>query len=230
MDFDDDGCIQRIGGRLRNALVADLVMACEDREEGNRHLRWSSNDQHEWTRHLARQLGMRANYVRADDHDTLMVVVAELERILRTPALLRSHSEPDTIAQTATKHINADQAERMLVAGPTSWRQAAAEAPPGRIREVAERSLASALTGLFGRWSGWDVVGLGERWRELEADEKAEAARVAAELRQRVVPKPKRVGDKLIPPPPAIYPSAEELGRLKDGRGILGHYDVPGDH
>jgi hypothetical protein len=235
MDFDEDGFIRRISPRLRNALVADKVAGCDDAEEGDRHLLRTSSDCSEWTAHLARQLGMGEHLYLPDDvHATLMVVIGELDRVLRDPALLRSTTEPREIAEAATRHLGAEEAEAMLLLGPESWRRDAEDQPSSTLRARANRALSSALARLFQQWDEWDVVRLVERWHEAQAlrTEKIRKEKIKAEeerRRRRVAAmKPKRVRGKLIPPPPSVVEcAAAKAGRIKERRPSLPYYEPP---
>jgi len=160
----------RISSRLRNALVADLVESEQDVSEVDRLLT-QRMDEGDWTDHLARQLGFRSTHGVANVHDTLMVLIPELDRLLRTWPLPVDGKAVATLAREATKSLTPLEAYATLLVGPGAWHSSlrlacSFEGLGGHFREAIERGLRSTLSDLLRRWNRWDIPRMRERWQE----------------------------------------------------------------
>ena len=207
----------RVSGRLKNALISDLVLD-DLGPEGDALLRTQFADNFEATEHLARQLAMDDHRAAASDVHTTLLFILE-----QTDDLLRSWPPPTTpetcrpLADAAVKHLSADETYRMLLAGPGKWRtgkigaECTVGALPAQLKRLLGRALESALSELFTEWVNNDILQLGTRWRKLaEAEKEAERQRQAAVLeasraaRRRPSPEEReanRIGAIFTPPP-----------------------------
>ena len=219
----------RIGGRLKNALMADLVVDA-DLDEGDRLLlKGVGNSEHDWTDHLGRQLGLETRYYReagiAGIHDTLMVLIPELDRMLQQWPPATDNGACSVLARAATQGLSDLEVYATLLAGSTAWRHSTVGADcrvenlASHLRTTIERALAADLSQMLQRWVAWDVLRLRDRGQhaKLQADtaeaerkvKQRERARHAAEAA------PKRTR---IPPPPDI----------SSAKRLAGYYQPPG--
>ena len=183
----------RISRRLKDALVADLVFDDLD-EEGGRWLRQPIGDEYEWTMDLGRQLGMTHTHGPGGIHDTLMLMIPEIDNMLRAwpPPQMPEALQP--LTHEATKNLSAIELYATLLAGPGRWRRrtitCTIENLPRQLQPTLERELATELSRVFTKWVNWDIPRLKERRQELrkaaEEDAAAEAsARASRSLRTR---------------------------------------------
>src|SRR6266511_284978 len=112
----------RLSPRLRNALVADLVEKAVPDEVD----RWllARLPEHEWVEHLARQLGFRTTDGPGGIHDTLMLCIPELDRMLREWPLPSDGKASYALARAATKSLTSLESYATLLVGPGKWRRA----------------------------------------------------------------------------------------------------------
>lgn len=212
-------------GRMKNALVADLVKeAGTDKLRVDRLLRQRMGP-HEWTENLARQLGVTDEDDAWTLHDTLMVLVPELDRLLKNWPLPESHETCTLWARSATRSLGPVELVATLEAGPPSWRHGSIEGCrldnlAAHLQPALERGLATSLASLLGRWNEWEVHKLVDAWRdaqarERDAERKAAEERVAEQQRLAELRKTKR-----IPPPPKRPPAKPadlEAARRRQG-------------
>ncbi len=177
----------RISGRLKNALVADLVM--EDLgPEGDHWLVEPLGDEFEWTEHLARQLGMERTWGPGGIHDTLMVVLDQVDHLLREAWPPRHDlGVCKEIAHEATKHVSPTALLATLLSGPVSWRRAKVEGGcrvdrlGTQLQPLLEKALATDLHRVLEKWVEWDIRQLRERrQRALDAAKAAQREEQAA--------------------------------------------------
>ena len=171
---------ERITRRLRDALVADLVLGELD-EEGEYWLT-AKLEPRDWTHHLARQLGIDRTDGPGGIHDTLLVIVREIDRLIGS---LRPTDEVEEIckdlAHEATKNLQPLEVYATLLAGPSRWRQKKIEAGckianlPGQLRPILERELANELRRVLGEWAKLDFRKLGEQREQAIKAARAEA-------------------------------------------------------
>jgi hypothetical protein len=176
----------RISPRLRDALVADLVMEDLDPDgDGAYWLTVALKHEEEWTEHLARQLGFSRTDGPSDLHQTLLLIVRELDDMLRHwPPPHEDSSTCRKLAHDATKSLTPLELYATFLAGPTHWRAKKVDACkidklPAQLQPILERALAAELSRVLGQWVKWDTRKLKERRRE--AIKAAEAARAEAE-------------------------------------------------
>lgn len=199
----------RISSRLKNALIADRVAEADPVLADRLLLNGVSNDERDWTEHLGRQLGMPTTYVPyAGVHDTLLVLLPELDRLLSEWPLNPDSKVCTTLARVATKSLHDVEVYATLLAGPPAWRH-----PPvgadcrierlgAHLRETLARVLAAELSRMLQRWSDWDVRGLREhRQAAKEREAKLEASRQAPQATTHGATSAPR---KRIPPPPSL--------------------------
>lgn len=208
----------RISGRLKNALIADLVVEADTVGADRLLLGGVSNDEHDWTSHLGRQLGMPTTYVpHGGVHDTLMVLIPELDILLQNWPLNTDSRTCTTLARAATKSLNDVEVYATLLAGPPSWRRSPVGADckveklAAHLSETLERALASGLSQMLQKWSEWDVRGLRGRWQ----DAKDRGTKLEAERRAVTRAQPRSTtpaGRKRIPPPPNVDRAKELQG------------------
>jgi hypothetical protein len=204
----------RISGRMKNALVADLVMKDLDQAK-DRLLTEPLNEPSDWTFHLARQLKVSETSDLGDIRETLKMLVLAIDPLLRTWSLPLTVDDCRPLAQEVTKGLRAIEIYATLLAGPGDWRRGkipeatTIAALPMHLRPLLEKGLASELSRVFTSWVTWDVRQLRERW--IEAVKAAEAEKVAdaiAERRERKRPTPSEIaarradnaGSTFIPP------------------------------
>jgi len=170
-DMESPRSDERITRRLRDALVADLVVRELD-EEGEYWLT-AKLEPRDWTRHLARQLGIAGTDGPGGIHDTLLVIVREVDRLI---GRLRPTDELEEVckelAHEATKNLQPLEVYATLLAGPSRWRQKKIEAGcrvaslSGQLRPILERELANELRRVLGEWAKLDFRKLGEQREE----------------------------------------------------------------
>ncbi len=161
----------RLSPRLRNALVADLIQDA-DPAEGDRLIlaKW---DEHEATDHLARQLGFRV-LCDGDLHDTLAVLLPEIDRLLRQWPLPKDGKACSALVKVATKSLAPIEVYAALLSGPSTWRRQTLRADctvsglEKQLLMILQRGLSSRLNEMFGRWDAWDVRQLRDRWEEAK--------------------------------------------------------------
>lgn len=171
----------RISRRLKDALVADLVM--EDLgEQGDRWLVLPLRDEHEWTEHFARQLGMQATYESGGIHDTLLVIIGQVDEVIRTWPPRQDIRVCRELTHEATKHLTPIELLATLLAGPPNWRRmkietgCTVERLASHLQPMLEKLLAAELKRVLGQWVQWDVPKLRERRKEaLNAAQSARA-------------------------------------------------------
>jgi hypothetical protein len=157
--------------RLRAALVADLVMNDVD-ERGDVWLSEPLREEHEWTEHFGRQLGITWMYGDGGVHDTLMLILPEVDRLIRTWPPTRDLKVCRELAHEATKHLSAVELVGTLLAGPSSWRQAKVESGcrvdrlRNHLQPMLEKLLAAELHRVLDQWERWDIRELKSRRRE----------------------------------------------------------------
>src|SRR5665213_2343896 len=99
----------RVSGRLKNALISDLVLD-DLGPEGDALLRTQFADNFEATEHLARQLAMDDHRAAASDvHTTLLFILEQTDDLLRS---WPPPTTPDTcrpLADAAVQHLSADE-------------------------------------------------------------------------------------------------------------------------
>src|SRR5574341_628263 len=104
----------RLSPRLRNALIADLLENA-DPADGDRLLLESRWDERTATDHLGRQLGFRTP-CNTDLHDTLVVILPEIDRMLREWPLPRDGKACGELAAVATKSLRPVETYAALLA------------------------------------------------------------------------------------------------------------------
>jgi hypothetical protein len=174
----------RISGRLRNALVADLVIADVDADHW---LTVNLRDPRDLTHHLGRQLGLET-YSAGGIHETLMVVLPELDRLLQVWPLRPDVKWCRQLAHDATKNIPSLDLYATFLAGPPSWRrERLQDCSVGKLhihlQSKLEACLGSELNRMLTDWVKWDVRNLADRRRK--ALDEAKAAREAALAEER---------------------------------------------
>lgn len=200
----------RIGGRLKNALIADLFHAEEDLEERDRLLiHGATNDDYVWTSHLGRQLGMRHTHGEGV-HETLLVLLREIEALMTAGPVNADAHACGVLAALAVKDLDPDEVEAMLFAGGPTWMGQHISCRLDRLQDELKRVLckvvASGLGGMLQRWADWD---LRQMWklREEAVDRETKAANAARDARRAGLSERQMTGavnaeGKLIPPPP----------------------------
>jgi hypothetical protein len=172
----------RISGRLRNALVADLTDEEADLVEVDRLLTESMGER-DWTEHLGRQLGFRTMHSVGDVHATLMVLIPELDRLLRNWPLPEDGKAVGVLALAATKSLPPLEAYATLLDGPGGWHaslhfDSSFEGLGACFREALERGLRASLNDMFGRWTRWNIPKMRERWLEAKKRQAEEVSEV----------------------------------------------------
>jgi hypothetical protein len=199
--------VENISGRLKTALVADMAMA-DLSEENTRWMTVPVRGPRDWTGHLARQLGVQELEQDSDNvHYTLMVVIPELDKMLRE---WPPPTDPDpyvVLARAATKNLQARLVYDLLLVGPPAWRDRTidggrVESLRARLQYVLEQALASDLQQVVARWDDWDVRELKKRRDEaVQARRKAEEAELEAVKEQsraaRKPPSRKELADRI---------------------------------
>ncbi|HVM07024.1 MAG TPA: hypothetical protein VM345_01055 [Acidimicrobiales bacterium] len=205
-----------ISPRLKNALVADLVMADPSRDS-DRLLLDPMRDEDDWVEHFARQLHIDAPWG-SGIPDTLVFVLREVDELLRTWPPRHDAETCRAIAHEATKHLRPLEVFGTLLAGPPTWQRETITG--GRIDKLAaqmqpvlQKGLAAELGRVLEEWERWDVRDLRARRNEARrakerADEEARRQEFAAAGRER-----RRATDRsddrkplFIPPPPGYRP------------------------
>ncbi|MDQ4092596.1 MAG: hypothetical protein M3143_04045 [Actinomycetota bacterium] len=182
----------RISPRLKNALVADLVI--EDLgPRGDRWLTDPMRNPDEWTEHLGRQLGMTTTYGPGGIHDTLLVVVLQLDAVVRTWPPQHDLAACRQLAHEATKHLSPIELVATLLAGPLPWRRSKLEAGcrvdglSAQLQPLLEKALATDLNRVLEKWVEWDIRKLRERRQSaLDAQTADRVPTAAAAPTQRV--------------------------------------------
>jgi hypothetical protein len=216
MTVEPEGSKYRASGRMKNALVADQVMA--DLEKSSDHLLTDPmGDEKDWTEHLAHQLSIN-RWGPGDVHDTLMFVLQLLDERLRVWPPAHTPTDLQPIADAATKNMDPDEVYDLLLRGPGRWRQKqvsdgiTVDGLATVLKPILARELAGELSRLFDRWVAWDIPKLKERREEaIKVKEAAERAKAAAERAARQAKRPSR---------------AEMQARLANNRGTS--YTPPG--
>jgi hypothetical protein len=210
-DVDDERPL-RIGGRLRGALVADLVI--DDPSPDVDWLLAERMGEHEWIGHLGRQLGCNQG-LRWGTRETLRFLVGELEAELRkTWPPLQDQKAVQALAHEAVKNMEPIEVYGMLLDGPGQWRrnqqlaECRVEKLEAQLRRALEKALAAELRSLIDRWVEWDVRDVAKRRREAMDRAQAEARTLAVAAR------------------PPMKPGG--LGSRSDRRDFGGHYQPPG--
>jgi hypothetical protein len=191
----------KISPRLKDALMADRIMTDEDQPDWE----WMDHEMknpEEWTRHLGRQMGMIESgdeYWQAGAHDTLILLIPELDRIVGNWPPPTEATEFEQLAHVATKDLSPLELYSTLLAGPPRWRRAklhsnrSVDQLPEELQPVLEREFASSLAAMVARWSRWDIRTFSARRKEEraavrardEAEHEAAAQARRAELRER---------------------------------------------
>lgn len=193
----------QISRRLKNALIADLVMEDLTRE-GDHWLADTADDEHDWTNHLARQLGIRDIYGASGLHETLMLILWQLDEALNDWPPLHDAGTCRDLANIATKDLSPIETYASLLAGPVHWRSQKIESVRvdklgNQLRLIIEKALAAELARVIAKWVDWDVRRLNQRRRD--AVEERSAAKAKADAAERPPPSARRrSGDKFIRP------------------------------
>lgn len=170
---------KRISPRLKQALVADLVMGDPTRESDH-WLVEPLREPAEWTEHLARQLGIRDTLGVADIHGTLLLIVGELDDLIRYWPPPRDGNAWKDLAHEATKSLSPVEVYATLLAGPESWRNQTLDKGCKvdrlhlHLQPILAKVLTAELSRVIGDWVKWDIRKLRERRDELRAVAKAE--------------------------------------------------------
>ncbi|MGQ0434233.1 MAG: hypothetical protein ACT452_17745 [Microthrixaceae bacterium] len=206
----------RISGRLKDALIADLVRDPEYDADGILR-RGAGNDPFDWTDHLARQLGLSTRYRDerfAGLHDTLLVVLPELDELLSRWPPEADARALQPITESATRGLTEVEVYATMLAGSKAWRNTPIGADvqldklAGHLRAILVRTLAASLSDLLRRWNEWDVRSIREQRAEAlrrEQEERAEATAEARAMREAEAKRPSRPKSKRIPPPPGYH-------------------------
>lgn len=206
----------RISGRLKDALIADLVRD-PGYEADDIVRRGAGNDPFDWTDHLARQLGLSTRHRDerfAGLHDTLLVVLPELDELLRRwpPEVDARALQP--VTESATRGLTEVEVYATMLAGSKAWKNTTIGADvhldklAGHLRTILVRTLAASLSDLLRRWNEWDVRSIREQRADAQRREQDEGAKSAAEaqpVREAEASRPSRPKSKRIPPPPGYY-------------------------
>lgn len=153
----------RISPRMRDALIADL--AVED--HGDHWTRVRLPEPRDWTDHLARQLGLNSHY--EGIHETLLIVVEQLDVLIRDWPPPTDHNVCLSIARQATKNLDALELYSTLLAGPGRWRKTKLPPEstytqlPKHMQVDVERVLAGELARLLEQWKVWDIPRLRQK-------------------------------------------------------------------
>lgn len=193
----------RISGRLRDALVADLVL--EDLSSDY----WVTTRLHEeweWTEHLGRQLGLNMAGP-GGLHETLLLMIPEIDDRLRGSwPPQQDIAWCRALAHEATKNLTPTEVYATFLSGPAQWkREKVNDCTVGKLhahlQPRLEVCLAGELNRVLGDWVKWDVHRLAERRRKAieAAEHDAAGGRVDGERPQR--PRTPR-GDR---PSPAAF-------------------------
>lgn len=165
----------RISPRLKNALVADLVIG-DLGPRGDRWLTEPLRDADQWTEHLGRQLGMTTTYGPGGIHDTLLVIVLQLDALVRTWPPQHDLAVCRQLAHEATKHLSPTEFVATLLAGPLSWRRSKLEKGcridglSAQLQPLLEKEVATDLHRVLAQWVEWDIRKLRDRrQRALDA-------------------------------------------------------------
>lgn len=174
----------RISGRLKNALVADLVMKDPTSTDGDYWLAKPLRDEQEWTEHLGRQLGMSGTYGPGDIHSTLMVIVRELNEVVsRWPLPHEDQQACRALASAATKFLSPLEVYATLLVGPASWRNGhiegcRVERLHSHMQPLLEKGITAELTRMLRQWTDWNIRDLADRRREAINAAETEKARL----------------------------------------------------
>ena len=168
----------QVSPRMRDALIADLAM--EDLTvDGDHWTRARLREPRDWTEHLARQLSLKSHYYGV--HDTLLMIVEQLDALLREWPPPTDPNVCLNIARQAIKNLDPLELYSMLLAGPGRWqrRKIPPETTytqlPKRMQLDVERELAGELARLMDRWRAWDIPKLRQKRKEaIAATETAE--------------------------------------------------------
>ena len=192
----------RISPRLRNALVADRVV--EDLGPGgDRWLTDPMRDPEMWTEHLGRQLGLRSTYGPGGIHDTLLVVVSQLDALLRTWPPQHDLAVCKQIAHEATKHLSPTELVATLLAGPDQWRRMKIETGcrvdglSAQLKPLLTKAMATDLNRVLSRWVEWDIRKLRDRRQKALAAQTADRVPSAPEEPTRRVRNQRPTGREL---------------------------------
>ncbi len=205
----------RISGRLKDALIADKVR--DPDYDADKVLRnGAGNDPFDWTDHLARQLGLSTRYY--DDtrfaglHDTLMVVLPELDDLVRRWPPLADARALLPVAESSTSGLTDVEVYATMLSGSKAWRSTTVGADvhldklADQLRGIINRSLAASLADLLRRWTDWDIRTIREQRQEAQLREETERAEAEAGRRAlREMTAKAKPSKKRIPPPPGYY-------------------------
>lgn len=186
----------RIGGLLKNALIADLVMD-DLGPRGDEILARPMNEPTAWTDHLARQLRMDIDYDGlAGLHETLLFVLIELENMLKRWPPRADSGWCKTVAHAATGGLTPIELYSTVLLGPAEWRRAklgcTVERLPAHLRGVLEGALAAEIARVLSTWETWDVRKLRERRaKAIEAIERQEHEEREAQRLAERAPRPR---------------------------------------
>lgn len=204
-----------IGRALADALRCDL--AVDPSSEWDDWFLEPVKDPRDWTRHLARQLGL-GNYRQTQElHDTLMMFIDPLDELLRAwpPAAAPADFVP--VAERATAGIDAVELLAIIMRGPNRWRNKSIPsckvgALEAHLRPLVIDGLATGLSEMVGRWEQVDVRSLRSRREEaIKAEERLRNSKQNGEAESRPVRK---------------RPTPQELADLQRGRASA--YIPPG--
>jgi hypothetical protein len=191
-----------ISGRLRKALIADLVYADERDEYDIEELSESMNTPSDWTRCLGRQLGFRWSSAEGA-YETLLFLIYEIDHMVGAtewpPPTDPADCKP--LAEAAIKGMSGDEVYATLLSGGDRWGRiklrtgCTLEGLPSELKRILAAQLAAELAHLFSRWIDWNIrntTKIEERRRQIlrEIDEAREA--VAAAARPAPVPRTPR--------------------------------------
>lgn len=132
--------------------MADRVV-----DEGSDYwLRQPLRDPHQWTENLARQIGIRDAWrIPASLHDTLLVVVLELDQWVREWPPVHDIKRCTEVAHDATKNVHAIELLQMCLNGPKAWRGLKVDA--GCLQPALEKALAADIHRVVSAWIKWEI-------------------------------------------------------------------------
>lgn len=166
----------QISPRMRDALVADRAM--EDLSaEGNGWMRDRPRQPEEWTENLARQLGIDFYYDGV--HETLLLVVEQLDALIREWPPSSDQDVCLDIARQATKNLTPIELYTTLLAGPGRWRKTKLSSEtsydqlPARMKSDLERALAGELSRMLAQWKSWEIPKLHRKRDQAIAEARA---------------------------------------------------------
>lgn len=156
--------------------------------DGDRLLGEPIEDEHDWTYHFSRQLGISRMPEASGLHDTLMVILRQLDEAVNTWPPLHDARTCRDVARIATKDLSPIETYATLLSGPGHWRDKKVEA--GRIAKlgdqlqpILENVIAAELARVLAKWIEWDVPRLKARWRQAVDARAAALAREDAASR-----------------------------------------------